>query len=754
MRRQSTSSLLAVALLLLGAALSACGPKPTPAGQVTVPACVPGEPQDELWFHEVIEAVAPALLEMDSYRYRSVYYYKAGDLYPEEELALEVVGAHSGLVEPPEDAFAVLSSQVYRRSHVTVTDLHNNAQYEIIITEDGLWIRPPDSQGWVAIDGGSSSDLVNLPDLFNPQSAIWMLVAGGTLAPGVTSDAPVMAEKETVGGTEAVHRCWPPGGGYLVHAPDLYTFLENVQIHLWTTPEDTELVRLAVVAQHTGERYFDEGILEHDPPNDFVLWMELSDVNERVVIEPPPSGQVDLTLAAPVVEEPHPIEAPHNELPVPSGARPLDPQEYFAPWDGDFSALPPREYMYESVGSYFVDAYFGSGWANLPFDRRAVYETELDVYRLAAFFLDEMAKRGWQLKARFLQLGDTEVYLAFTRDEVILPIVIEESEENEAVFWAVLPPGEELLAAILSGWQVFSAADSGLASDDTRAVAFDAQGRAWVGTGDSGVSVFDGETWTTYNTANSGLAGNHVIAIAFDTAGRAWISTWDGVSVFDGETWITHTQRDLCLDADASDIGFDGLGRVWLLGQSGIGMFDGETCTARAAEEVGSGHDFSAMAIDEGGRVWVGTEGGGVFVYDDGTWSTIVEPPNKNPNTVSSGDVIQEIAFDDLGRVWIRTGNRVSIRDGTEWTTHDLGDYSPGFLSVDSFALDPRGRGWVVSWFGCLFLLEPSGEWETYSQLDPSTAFFWAETAAVDPQGRVWITTGGDGVAVFTPPEP
>lgn len=66
-------------------------------------------------------------------------------------------------------------------------------------------------------------------------------------------------------------------------------------------------------------------------------------------------------------------------------------------------------------------------------------------------------------------------------------------------------------------------------------------GRVWVATHNDGASVYDGQGWTTYTRDNSGILSDRVRAIAFDGQGRVWLGTTWGLSVFDGTNWTSYT---------------------------------------------------------------------------------------------------------------------------------------------------------------------------------------------------------------------
>ena len=72
-------------------------------------------------------------------------------------------------------------------------------------------------------------------------------------------------------------------------------------------------------------------------------------------------------------------------------------------------------------------------------------------------------------------------------------------------------------------WTTYNALNSGLPYGSVYAIAIDAQGNKWFGTG-GGVSEFDGTNWTNYDTANSGLVNNLVRGIAIDAQGNTFLS--------------------------------------------------------------------------------------------------------------------------------------------------------------------------------------------------------------------------------------
>jgi hypothetical protein len=77
-------------------------------------------------------------------------------------------------------------------------------------------------------------------------------------------------------------------------------------------------------------------------------------------------------------------------------------------------------------------------------------------------------------------------------------------------------------------WTVYKRSNSGLPSNDVRAIAIDGQENKWIGTYWGGLAKFDGVRWTVYNTSNSGLPDDVVLSIAIDGQGNKWIGTGGG----------------------------------------------------------------------------------------------------------------------------------------------------------------------------------------------------------------------------------
>jgi ligand-binding sensor domain-containing protein len=682
---------------------------------------------------------------MDSYSYRTLYRYLAEGEFPEDELSVEVLGAHRGrLPETPEPPF-LLASRLNARSQVSVTDLRTGVRVESIVTEEGFWVREPDTPGWIEFSSARRDDLLILADVFSPQTAL--LPDGGTLFPYIYTEAPLMAKSETIEGRVVTHRCWiaPKSedgiAGAIAH-PGIFTLLSEAEVHLWTAEEDTRLVRLALNGSHTAECPADcDFVNSHDVPRELLLWMELFEVGRPIEIEPPDKDQIALNIPPVDLEPSGTVAAPLDELPLPDDA--------IAPGSSETFAEDPREY---GRAAYFffqnaMDENAGPSWYHTPAIRWSTYLTGKGLSETSAFYLKEMDHRGWKLKGRFLRQDIPTLYLFFEQENVVLPIFLSLGEAGGTYITAMLPPNAEVLEAVEKGWTWYTPQNSDLSDEWVYALAFDQKGRTWMGTRD-GVDIFDDGEWTHYTIESMGL-GEHdyvdVKALAVDTTGRVWVGTDAGLTVFDGQSW-----KPTDIGGGARRLIPDVQGGMWIVWPDGLSLLHGEALTHYDEEDIGfsAAHSITDLVVDDRQQVWVSTDGGGLYVFDGKAWQAVQKTTNP-PNVVGGG--FNDLVIDEQGWLWVSGAEGLQVFDGAAWMSYTIESGLP-YYAFEGIAVDSYNRLWAASSQGGLSAFRTEGQWVTYTPIS-APDYFSINAVEVDPQGRVWLALL-DGVMMFDPPEP
>ncbi len=138
------------------------------------------------------------------------------------------------------------------------------------------------------------------------------------------------------------------------------------------------------------------------------------------------------------------------------------------------------------------------------------------------------------------------------------------------------------------------------------------------------------------------------------------------------------------------------------------------------------------IAIDSQGRKWLGTEGGGVAVFDDTTdeWTVYTEP----------GGFINDIYIDGDGIVWVGGEYSGLYRfDGDEWQSiSGLPDNE-----VHSIIMDNDANLWVGTHQG---LAKFDGNaWAVYDTLNSDIPSNIVPSLAFDNDGSLWVGTAKMG---------
>ncbi len=294
---------------------------------------------------------------------------------------------------------------------------------------------------------------------------------------------------------------------------------------------------------------------------------------------------------------------------------------------------------------------------------------------------------------------------------------------------------------------------SGLADSIVYCLAIDGQNIKWFGT-DKGLSRFDGTIWTTYTTKN-GLPSNNIYCISPDNAGNIWIGTDAGAAKFNGSNWTIYSSPNVLPNNIVNAIAFDDTGNVWIGTEGGIvrsngagwktyqyndsikwryGQADTATCNPsnnilciaidkRGHEWFGSNNEgiferindtiwvqnlgtywVRSLAIDSQNVKWCGTLAGGVWQYNDTTFTQYDKP---NSGSGLADYTVTSIAFDSHDVKWFGTYNGVSKFDGVNWTTYNTNN---GLLNnfIYGLAFDKQGNLWVATNGGGVAMFNPN----------------------------------------------
>lgn len=242
-------------------------------------------------------------------------------------------------------------------------------------------------------------------------------------------------------------------------------------------------------------------------------------------------------------------------------------------------------------------------------------------------------------------------------------------------------------------WTVYNSNNSGLVENEVEALAFDSKGVLWIATYE-GLAKFDGHNWKFYNKFNSGFSGQ-TQSIAVDHEDVKWIGLGTGLLKFDDYSWkkfenvgwinfIYIDKNDTKWFTTGGIAKYDNMNwksfysdhivnsiipisqdSLIFASTHGLGQFDFST-EKETSHPINSkliSSSLTALCLDKNNNLWVGSDGGGIAVYNqNGVTSDVsgglLQQNFPNPfnsyttifyNVPSAGTTVLKV-YDVLGR--------------------------------------------------------------------------------------------------------
>ncbi len=272
---------------------------------------------------------------------------------------------------------------------------------------------------------------------------------------------------------------------------------------------------------------------------------------------------------------------------------------------------------------------------------------------------------------------------------------------------------------------------SSISSNTIWALACDKDGRIWAGSPDAGLNCYlpSAQSFQKYRHDPAGsksLSSDQIRSICVDHGGVLWIATdGGGLNLFDSlnGTFTHYRYSEQSADGLCSDhlniLFEDSRGQLWI-GSSdrGISILAADRKSFRKLSLPGRNGDGSptpVRAISEGpdGNIWIGTDGGGLYLYNTAEDRLI----NLLHDPASAAGLSSNVIF-----------SLYQSRDGSMW----LGTFQGG---VDVY--DPKKYKFTP--------------FKTISEGNDGLSYKSVMSVREDSQGYLWFGTDGGGLDRFDP---
>jgi AraC-like DNA-binding protein len=174
-----------------------------------------------------------------------------------------------------------------------------------------------------------------------------------------------------------------------------------------------------------------------------------------------------------------------------------------------------------------------------------------------------------------------------------------------------------------------------------------------------------GQARQLYSVSEGTLKDDHVYKLFYDRSGQLWMGCLDGDLVQKSATGCHYYHID-----NVQDILQMPDGRMAVGTANGLWLIDAKTGEVGRLDYVAGDRDdvntyVHVLYIGEDGRLWIGTDGGGIYIYDFKTKQCqhLTKANGLPSNNVSS------ICKDDKGRVQVATEHGLSFANAQDDTT-------------------------------------------------------------------------------------
>jgi ligand-binding sensor domain-containing protein/serine phosphatase RsbU (regulator of sigma subunit) len=324
------------------------------------------------------------------------------------------------------------------------------------------------------------------------------------------------------------------------------------------------------------------------------------------------------------------------------------------------------------------------------------------------------------------------------------------------VIWATTGDGEggiwigtdEGLARFHGGRFTTLGVRDGLARPVVQALYRDPRGVLWIGTKGGGLNRLENGVFSVIG-AKDGLRNDTILAIAPDRDGNLWLGT-------DGGGPYRYTNGKLASFAPTASVGHnvirafyeDREGSIWAgMEASGLLRLTDGKVTNFGVEQGLPGDYAWATYEDPSGALWVGTKLG-LGYYGSGGFTHVTVAPGKD----GKGDALTDpsilaLTASHAGGLWIGTDGRgVGLyRDGT-FTVWDVKRGLPSDM-VRALYEEPDGTLWLGTYANGLTRFR-DGKFTTFASESglPNSVVTAFEPAA---DGGLWIGTDGGGLVLM-----
>lgn len=276
---------------------------------------------------------------------------------------------------------------------------------------------------------------------------------------------------------------------------------------------------------------------------------------------------------------------------------------------------------------------------------------------------------------------------------------------------------------------------NGLSHDTVLSLCVDREGTLWVGTDSGGLNRVRPKLFDLQGDS----LGRTIQSVCDDRQGGVWFANFGGkLSHLAGGVWKQYDVSEDPQNPYIRSVFVDRDRTVWV-GTTLQGLFVQKGDSFQHVPESEAGHAFSAIYQDRSGRLWFGSELG-LFCHEGQSWKVFTTRDGLSANS------IRALAEDSDGNLWIGTdgGGLDCYRNGTFSAMHQ--DRGLPSESVTALLLDKEGTLWIGTRAGLARLhRNANSEYSAQQELVGNAVAYLVE----DEQGYMWVGSNAGLIRVL-----
>ena len=249
-------------------------------------------------------------------------------------------------------------------------------------------------------------------------------------------------------------------------------------------------------------------------------------------------------------------------------------------------------------------------------------------------------------------------------------------------------------------------------------------GSLYVGTMGGGLIRLRGDQLSVIGESN-GLPNRNVHTLLETSDGSLWIGTYAGLAQLNGDR-IKIFPHEQLPDPSITALAEDTTGRLWIATPGGLASLKNGQVTRHQSSQGFPSKVILSMYGRRDGSVWMGTEGEGLFRYENGKVT-------KDADAGLAAARVNAVYEDRRGTLWLGTDRGFSrLRNGHFEFDRDTAD------AVSNFFEDREGNLWIGRVGGLTRLAD--GVVVAFSKTE-GLQDDDIKSVAADAKGNVWVAT-------------